>query len=113
MMPRRGAGMRMPFAPGAALAAAPVMATAAAMPVVAAKNWRRLRPSFVTSFSGLTSLSLCIVSAPSGSDRDWFVRVELVELGGTDSFRRAPRAAGVAGQDRDGDGTRTPSIGVQ
>src|SRR6476469_6334102 len=67
MMPRRGAGMRTPLAPGAALAAAPVTATAAAMPVVAAKNWRRLRPSFVTSFSGLTSLSLCIVSAPSGS----------------------------------------------
>ncbi|GAB3901686.1 hypothetical protein GCM10027612_65510 [Microbispora bryophytorum subsp. camponoti] len=53
MMPRRGGGTRMPFGPLPAVAACaadfsgPAAATAAtaAMPVVAARNRRRLSPS--------------------------------------------------------------------
>ncbi len=61
----------MPFAlpTGPASALGAVTAAAAAMPVVAARNWRRLRPSLVTSLETLTSLSVFMVLLRHCNDR--------------------------------------------
>src|SRR5688572_31735528 len=61
MMPRLPEGISTPLEPVVARAEGAVTAAAAAIPVVAARNWRRLSPSLVTSPETLTSLSFMVL----------------------------------------------------